>query len=122
MVFSLTQALYVLGAAVVLGVGLAIHYLRGLASRPAWPLRFAHAVFGAAGLAVALAALRRGSPPSAMGTAGFAAAAAVLLGLALLFGVGIVLLRRRPPGVLIAIHAGLAVAGFVVLWTLVSLG
>ena len=47
---------------------------------------------------------------------------ALLLGIALLLGLVIGLRRRRPAGVLVAVHASMAIAGFVVLWTVVSLG
>jgi hypothetical protein len=111
---------------VAIGAGLAIHYLRGAAlRRPPWPIALVHAVLGAAGLTILVLALRRGLPPSDAGTTGFGPAAAVLIGLAL--ALGLVIARaawrgRRPAGILVAIHAGLAFAGFVVLWTLVSLG
>jgi hypothetical protein len=83
-----------------------------------------HGTLGAAGLAVLLFALNRGLPRSATGTTGFGPAAALLLGLALAAGLAIAFAavrQRRPAGLLVAIHASLAVAGFVVLWTLVSL-
>lgn len=122
----LESSFYLLGAAVALGSGLAIQFIRGPAVRPApRPVAAVHGVLGAAGLAALLLALRRGLPPSATGTAGFVPAAAILLGLALVAGLLIALAawpRRRPAGVLVAIHASAAVAGFVVLWTVMSLG
>jgi hypothetical protein len=112
--------------AVAVGGGLAIHFLRGKEMRrPPWPVAAVHGVLGIAGLAVLLLALRRGLPPSVEGIAGFGPAAAVLFALALAAGLGIALasLRgRRPPGLLVAIHASLAIVGFVLLWTVVSLG
>jgi len=84
-----------------------------------------HGTLGAAGLAALLRALRRGLPPSATGTAGFGPAAALLLGLALALGLAIAHAarrQRRPAGVLVAIHASVAIVGFVVLWTLIGLG
>jgi hypothetical protein len=81
-----------------------------------------HGVLGTAGLAALLLALRAGLPPSAMGTEGFGPAAAGFVALAFVLGLAIALFRRRPPGVLVAAHASLAIAGFVVLWTLASLG
>jgi hypothetical protein len=119
---DIRTAFYVLCAAVALGCILAIPYLRGEAIRLPWPAGAAHGTVGAAGLAMLVLVLCRGLPPSAMGTAGFAPAAAVFIALALVLGLIIALWRRRPHGVLVAIHASLAVAGFVVLWTVVSLG
>ena len=119
---TLNAAFWLLTVAVVLGGSLALPYLRTALRRLPWPLRVAHGVAGAAGLAVLLAVLRHGLPSSEMGTAGFGPAAALLLALALLLGLGIVFWRRRPPGVLVACHAGVAIAGFVVLWTVWSLG
>ncbi len=118
----LQLAFYILCATVVLGSALALPYLRVTARRLPWPIRLVHGVFGAAGLVVLLWALYRGLPASAMGTAGFGPASAVFVGLALILGFAILLFRVRPPGVLVAFHAGLAIAGFVVLWTVLSLG
>ena len=118
----LETAFYILCATVALGSASALPYLRVTARRLPWPIRLAHGVLGAAGLAVLFGALYRGLPPSMMGTAGFGPASAVFIGLALILGLAIVLCRARPPGVLVAFHAGLAIAGFVVLWTVVSLG
>jgi hypothetical protein len=121
---TLRSAFVILCAAVAIGAGLAIQYLRGAgARRPPWPIALVHGVLGAAGLAIFLAVLQRGLPTSAAGTAGFGPAAAALIGLALLLGLVIArAARRRPPGILVAIHASVAIAGFVVLWTLVSFG
>jgi hypothetical protein len=112
--------------AVAAGGGLAVAFLRGPAApRPPWPIAAAHGAIGTAGLALLLVALGRGAPPSTAGTTGFGPAAALLFALALAFGLAIAIAavrRRRPAGLLVAIHASLAVAGFVVLWTVVSLG
>ena len=119
---SLNLAFWVLVGAVAVGGALALPYLHKGLRRLPWPLRLLHGGLGAAGLAALLLALHRGLPPSAMGTTGFGQAAAVLFALALVLGLAIALFRVRPPGVLIAFHAGLAIAGSVVLWTLVALG
>ena len=119
---SVDFAFAILCVAVAIGAALAIRYLYRPSLRAPWPIPLAHGALGAAGLAVLLLVLRKGLPPSSAGTAGFGPTAAALLALALALGLAIGLSRRRPPGLLVAIHAGLAIAGFVVLWTLVSLG
>jgi hypothetical protein len=118
---SLSLAFWFLCATVALGGALALPYLHATARRMPWPIRVVHGVAGTAGLAALFGALYRGLPPSAMGTGGFGPAAAVFIGLALILGVATALSRVRPTGVLVAFHAGLAIVGFVVLWTLVSL-
>lgn len=117
-------ALAVLAAAGAAGAWLAVRFMRGDAGPPPRAIPPAHGVLGAAGLAVLGVALFRGLPPSAMGTSGFGGIAGVLLGLALAFGLGIAWgsrKARRPAGAAVAVHAGLAIAGLVVLWALVSL-
>ena len=112
-------------AGAVLGAGLAILYLRGAAAAPHLALRLIHGVLGAAGLAVLVVVLRRGLPPAVNGTAGFGAITAAFLGLALAFGLLIAFVGwrgRRPGGLLVATHASLAIAGVVMLVTLVALG
>jgi hypothetical protein len=111
--------------AAAVGAGLAIRYLRGKRPRPlAAVIAIAHGVVGAASLAALTLALRRGLPPPAMGTAGFGVAAAALLGLALAFGFLLAHVswrRRRPPGLIIATHASLAIAALMLLLALVAL-
>ena len=119
---DIRSAFYVLCLAVALGCVLASPYLRGAKKRLPWPIAVVHGVLGAVGVAALVLVLRSGLPPSEMGTTGFAPAAAVLLGIALSLGLVIGLRRRRPAGLLVAVHASVAVAGFVVLWTVVSLG
>jgi hypothetical protein len=84
-----------------------------------------HGVVGAGGVAVLVIALWPGAPLSGMGTAGFGPGAAVLFAFALALGILIALASFRgwrPAAALVAVHASLAIAGLVVLWTLVSLG
>jgi drug/metabolite transporter (DMT)-like permease len=121
----LSLAFFLLCVAAAVGCGLAIAYLRGpRRRRPPSVVPIAHGLVGAASLFALLLALAHGLPPSTMGTAGFGPAAAALLGLTL--AVGMLLARaawrrRRPNQLLVGTHAGLAVAGLVVLLTLVAL-
>jgi len=119
---SVDLAFWLLCATVALGSALALPYLGVTARRLPWLVRTVHGMLGTVSLGTLLLALQRGLPPSAMGTAGFGLAAAAFIGLALILGLAIVFFRVRPPGIVVAFHAGLAVAGFVVLWTVVSLG
>ena len=122
----LDLAFGLLCAAALLGTGLAILYLKGASAKPpAVSVLVAHAALGAAALVVLVVALSRGLPQTGMGTTGFGRVAGVLLALAL--AVGLMLAhaarqRRRPSELLVGTHAGLAIAGFVVLLTLVALG
>lgn len=110
-----------LAIAVLSGTALAILYLSretGAAPAAFWPLRALHGLFavgGWCGLALAL----RGPPRGVdQGVASFGAVSAVLLALAALAGVGVLathLLKRQRAGTLIAIHATVAVTGFVIL-------
>ncbi|HTV44371.1 MAG TPA: hypothetical protein VMF05_03560 [Stellaceae bacterium] len=108
------------------GMALAVVHLR--AARPASAqsaLAVLHGVIGAAGLAILLVDLDHMPRQHAMGTTGFGRTSAVLLALALLLGLTIAAVRwrrRRPNGALIGVHAGLAIAGLVVLSALLALG
>lgn len=120
----LDLAFWVLCAAVAIGSGLAIAYLRGPQAKP--PPRFiafAHGLLGGASLVALIAALRSGLPQTGMGLSGFGVIAAGLLALAFAFGLMLFLSgrRRRPAGALVGAHASLAIAGFVVLLSLVAL-
>ncbi len=110
----------------LIGLALALLYLRGPGAPPPHPAIAAlHGGIGAASLAVLLLALDRGQRHRAMGTAGFGRTAAALLALALVLGLSIAVAawrRRRPAGALVGAHAGLAIAGLVMLWALLALG
>ena len=113
----------ILAAAVALGTGLAVLYLRDKqASAAPWPVAGLHAAFGLVGLGCLILSLVlsvdgpvRGAE---LGVASFGAVAAVLLAMAAVAGAGVLVtyrLGRRTGGALIAMHAVLAVSGFVVL-------
>lgn len=80
----------------------------------------AHGVVGAVGLLVLVLALR--GPPRGVsaGVGSFGMEAAVLFAGAVLTGIIIVLLRRR--AIVMAIHAGIAITGYVLLLAWDSLG
>ncbi len=115
----LIAAFVILGAAALLGSALATMHLRTeRATTVPWPLGALHGLLGISGLACLVLALR--GPPRGLtqGTASFGTIGAALIALAVLFAGGILakhLLSGRRAGLLIGIHATLAVSGFVVL-------
>ena len=112
-------AFWILTLAVVAGSGLALWHLRGL-SRPPLAAGGAHAVVGAAGLGVLLLALRGPARGVAVGVGSFGTVAAVLFAGALLTGIVLLLWHRK--GIVMAVHAGIAITGYVLLLAWVSLG
>lgn len=118
-------AFAVLLIAAVLGGVLAVPHLRGGSTTPGWGGGVLHGVTGCAGFVALLIALAGPPRGDAMGVGGFGRVAAMLLALALLVGLTIVLARlrrRRVPGLLIGIHAMVAVSAVVILagYTLVG--
>lgn len=119
----LIAAFVILGSASLLGSVLAVLHLRSV--RPAWPLGGLHGVLGLGGLGCLLATL--GGPPRGLGsgTAAFGIFSAGLVALAVLVGGGMLLQclrKRRLHGVLIGVHATLAVSGLVVLAAYIFVG
>lgn len=119
----LSLALIILSVAVLAGIVLALLRLRGVWLH--WIVGALHGVAGAAGLGALVLALR--GPPRGVltGVAPFGVVAAVLAAAALAVGLGIVALARRSPGgsgLLIAVHATLAITAYVLLLAYVSLG
>jgi hypothetical protein len=115
----LNAAFLILTTAVLLGTALAFLYLRTATGLPApWPLATLHGVLGIGGLSCLLLALRGPSTGLGQRNGSFEEMSAILFALAAFIGVGIFfthLLKRRRAGMLIAIHAMLAIGGFVVL-------
>lgn len=114
-----------LGIAVLLGNVLAVLHLREGATPPPWPLGALHGLIALAGLGLLGLALR--GPPRGLdqGTGSFGAIAATLIALAALVGLAQLagrLRKRRLSGMLIGIHATLAVGGFVILLAYVLVG
>ena len=100
---------------------LALLYLRGRRVRIAG---FVHGLVGAAGLLLLVVALQGPRHGDATGVGSFGTMAAVLFGIALVLGVAITLSHRRAPRlapVVIATHASVAIAGYVLFLAWASL-
>ena len=114
----LTAAFVTLGFAVLLGCLLAVLYLRTEGAAAPWPFAALHGLVAVGGLFCLALALRGSLRGVEQGTASFGIIAVTLIGSAALIGVGSLvahLLKRRLPGILIGIHATLAVGGFAIL-------
>ncbi len=122
----LIAAFAILGTAVLLGSMLAVMHLRtDGAAAPPWKVAALHGLAAIAGLGCLAFALR--GPPRGLnqGTASFGMIAAALIALAGVFGAGFVAMRlfkKQPTGILIGMHATLAVSGFVILAVYVLAG
>jgi hypothetical protein len=122
----LTAAFVILAVAVALGAVLAVLHLRSnRAAAPPWPLGALHGILAIVGLGCLILALR--GPPRGVqqGTASFGVIAAVLFVLAALLGARFLTARisgKQIGGGTIAIHATLAVSGFVILAAYVFAG
>ena len=121
----LTAAFVILGIAVLLGSLLAVLYLRTEGAAAPWPLAALHGLVAIGGLFCLALALRGPLRGVEQGTASFGIIAVTLIGSAALIGVGSLvthLLKRRLPGILIGVHATLAVGGFAILAAYVLVG
>jgi hypothetical protein len=126
----LTAAFVIFTMTVALGAVLAVLHLRTNRTTtsprpPRWPLGALHGVLALAGLACLALALR--GPPRGLqqGTASFGLIAAVLFVLAALLGARLLAARlfgKPIGGGTIAVHATLAVSGFVILAAYVFAG
>jgi hypothetical protein len=118
----ISGAFWVLTLAVVVGSALALWHLRAAegGARPPVAAGLTHGVIGTIGLGMLLVALR--GPPRGVGAGvgSFGTVSAVLFAGALLSGIVMLLLRRR--GLLIAIHAGIAISGYVLVLAWDALG
>jgi hypothetical protein len=115
----LHAAFTILGIAVLLGAVLFVMHLRNTGAADATPwLAAVHGTIGVGGLVCLLFALSNPLLRPDQGTAGFGTISGVLLALAALFGAGIFVIRLASKGrvsALIAIHATIAISGFVIL-------
>jgi hypothetical protein len=110
----------------LLGSVLAALHLRAASAKPPpRPFGALHGILGAIGLTALVLALRGPPRGEAMGVGAFGHIAAVLLLLALLSGAAVlaVALRYRwVPGLVIGIHATIAISGMVILAAYTLLG
>jgi hypothetical protein len=122
----LTAAFVIFTLAVALGAVLAVLHLRtNRTAAPPWPLGALHGILALAGLGCLALALS--GPPRGLqqGTASFGIIAAVLFVLAALLGAKLLaarIFKKQIGGGTIAVHATLAVSGFVILAAYVFLG
>nr|WP_294509329.1 hypothetical protein [uncultured Rhodopila sp.] len=114
-------AVALLTIAVTIGAGLALWHLRADGGPPAM-VGLLHGVIGATGLGVLLLVLRGPAHGVAAGVGSFGTTAAWLFGAALVTGIAVLMRRRRADAVMIAIHSGLAITGYVLLLAWNSLG
>ena len=114
----LSLALALLSLAVLIGAVIGIRFL-GDSRLPSRAIGAVHGLLGASGLCALIFALVSGiGTGDRYGTASFGPAAAMLAALAVLAGAGIALLRRRTArsiGLLLVVHASLAVTAYVLL-------
>jgi hypothetical protein len=117
----LAAAFYLLTLAVAAGTTLGLLHLRG-SSRPPLAAGLLHAAAGLVGL-VLLLPIALGPPRGiAAGAATFGPIAGWLLVGALLTGAVVLLRRRSGPNVMMAIHAGIAISGYVMLLAWYAVG
>ncbi|HTU53999.1 MAG TPA: hypothetical protein VMF62_08500 [Acetobacteraceae bacterium] len=111
-------------AAVLLGTALALLHLRPAGPAPRWQFGALHGLIGASGLAALLLALQGPPRGVSFGVGPFGLFSAVVLALALLAGLTLLAALRlgRRHGFLMAVHAALAVTGFVILAAYAILG
>jgi hypothetical protein len=119
-------AFYVLSAAMLAGIVLALLHLSATspAQRPPRMGAAAHGAGGAIGVVLLLIALRDKPRGVLNGAASFRLQAAVFLGGAILTGIGIIILARRGGEaifLMMVVHGLLAVTGYVLLAAYVSL-
>ena len=115
-------AVWILTLAAAAGTVLALWHLRATAAqqRPPIAAGIAHGSVGAVGLAVLLLALRGPARGVDAGAGSFGTLAAVLFAGALLTGVLLLVGRRKV--VVMTIHAGIAITGYVLLLAWNALG
>lgn len=118
----ISLAVWTLTVAVAAGTILALWHLRatGGMGRPPLAVGVVHGIVGTAGL-VALGFALRGPPRGVdAGVGSFGSIAASLFAGAVVTGLAVQLLRRKP--IVMAVHAGIAITGYVLLLAWNALG
>jgi hypothetical protein len=122
----LVAAFVILAVVVLLGCVLTdLHSRTGDRAEWHWPLATLHGLFAVAGLMCLVLALVRSPRGLDQGNFSFGIGAAALIVLAALVGLTFLatqVLKGRHAGILIGIHATLAISGFVVLTAYVFVG
>ncbi len=121
----LRLSLIVLGAAMLVGFGLAVANLRPSGRTPPLPARVAHGLLGTIGLGTLLLTMGQPAAGANEGVAPFRLDAAVLLSAALLLGLGILAIVRIAPKsarAVMAVHAAVAMFGRAILAAYASRG
>ncbi len=110
-------AVILLTLAVAFGTGLGLWHLRATDTVPRPPgwAGIVHGLVGIVGLAILLLALRGPERGVAQGAGSFGKMAAGFFAVALLAAIAFLIRRRQGSAVLLAIHAGLAITGYVML-------
>ncbi len=116
----IAAAVWLLTAVVAAGSALGAWHLREGAAPPPKIAGILHGIAGAAGVVVLILALQGPPRGLATGVSAFGPVSGVLFVLALLTGLAILALRRE--GLVIAIHAGIAITAYVLLLAWDSLG
>jgi hypothetical protein len=117
-VSSLSIAVLAFTVVVLLGGALAIQILRRPTQAPPRVLAWLHGIAALMSYGVLLVALMGPARGAATGTQSFGLVAALLLLFAALIGIvslALHLFRRRMPGIVIGIHASVAIFGYVIL-------
>ncbi len=115
---------WIISLTVVAGTILALWHMRAAdgIGRPPAAAGIAHGLAGAVGLAGLLLLVRGPVRGAASGVGSFGTTAAWLFAAALVSGLLVWQRRRRGPAVIMAVHAGFAVTGWVLLLAWLSLG
>jgi hypothetical protein len=119
-------AFIIAAIAVLSGSTLGVMHLQSEGrTAPPWLLAALHGIFGIGGFGCLVLALRGPGRGLDQATGSFGVIATALIALTALLGVSFFatrLLKRQPAGILIGIHATLAVTGFVILAAYVFAG